>query len=305
MSGNETETAGSRGKSRGRGEANGDGRRRGAQLVFEVIATEWLSPHLVRVHLGGDAFDGFLANADPERLAKTDKYVKILFAKPELGLRPPYDLDELRETLNPDDLPVRRTYTVRSVDRSTRTLAIDFVVHGDEGVAGPWAARTVSGDLISFSGPGGQYAPSAKNVERLYFGDDSAIPAIAAAIEALPANARGLALIEVESPRDEVSIATPKGFELRWLHRRSHHGTVADYGATLVAAVAALTPRTGDVDVFAHGEREAMKDLRRILHTEWGLDRRSLSLSAYWAKGRSEERFQAEKREPAGQIFED
>ena len=48
-----------------------------------------------------------------------------------------------------------------------------------------------------------------------------------------------------------------------------------------------------------------MKELRRILHTEWGLDRRSMSLSAYWAKGRSEDRFQAEKREPVGQIFED
>ena len=67
----------------------------------------------------------------------------------------------------------------------------------------------------------------------------------------------------------------------------------------------ALAPPTAAVDVFAHGEREAMKELRRILHTEWGLDRRSMSLSAYWAKGRSEDRFQAEKREPVGQIFED
>ena len=301
----ETGTDASRGTSRGRGVANGDGRRRGHQFVFEVIAKTWLSPHLVRVHLGGEAFDEFIANADPERLAKTDKYVKILFAKPELELRPPYDLDELRKTLSPEDLPARRTYTVRSVNRSTQTLAIDFVVHGDEGVAGPWAAAAVAGDRISFTGPGGLYTPSVKNVERLYFGDDSAIPAIAAAIEALPGNARGLAVIEVDSAGEEVSIAAPKGFELRWLHRRSSHGAVAPYGAALVAAVSALTPRSGDVDVFAHGEREAMKELRRILHTEWGLDRRTLSLSAYWAVGRAEDRFQAEKREPLGQIFED
>ena len=282
------------------------GRRRGAaQFVFEVVGTERLSPQLIRIHLGGDAFDAFAAGADPERLAKTDKYVKILFAKPELGLEPPYDLDALRTTLDPDDMPVRRTYTVRSVDTEARTLAIDFVVHGDEGIAGPWAASAVPGDRLCFSGPGGQYAPSTGGVDHLFIGDDSAIPAIAAAVEALPASAQGLVLIEVESTANEVPLSTPAGVDLRWIHRRTDAGEPADYGTALVAAVQALAPPTGALDVFAHGEREAMKELRRILHTEWGLDRRSMSLSAYWAKGRSEDRFQAEKREPIGQIFED
>ena len=282
------------------------GRRRGtAQLVLDVVGTEWLSPQLVRIHLGGDGFDAFVAGADPERLAKTDKYVKILFAKPELGLEPPYDLDALRETLIPEDMPARRTYTVRTVDMEARTLAIDFVVHGDEGIAGPWAAAAVPGDRVSFSGPGGQYAPSNDGVEYLFIGDDSAIPAIAAAVDAMPVAARGLVLIEVEDDAHEVPLSVPAGVELRWIHRRAEDEARADYGTALVAAVQALAPPTGPVDVFAHGEREAMKELRRILHTEWGLDRRSMSLSAYWAKGRSEDRFQAEKRERVGQIFED
>ena len=279
--------------------------RGGAQLVFDVVGTERLSPQLVRIHLGGEAFDAFVAAADPERLAKTDKYVKILFAKPELGLEPPYDLDALRTTLSPDDMPVRRTYTVRSVDIDARTLAIDFVVHGDEGIAGPWAASAVPGDRLCFSGPGGQYAPSTADVDYLFIGDDSAIPAIAAAVEALPASAQGLVLIEVESDANEVSLSAPAGVDLRWIHRRTDDGAPADYGMALVAAVRALAPPTKALDVFAHGEREAMKELRRILHTQWGLDRRSMSLSAYWAKGRTEDRFQAEKREPVGQIFED
>ena len=290
----------------GRGPGPDGGRRRGgAQLVFDVVGVERLSPQLVRIHLGGDAFHAFVAAADPERLAKSDKYVKILFAKPGLGLEPPYDLDALRTTLSPDDMPVQRTYTVRSVDFEARTLAIDFVVHGDEGIAGPWAAAAVPGDRLCFSGPGGQYAPSTADVDYLFIGDDSAIPAIAAALEALPSTARGLALIEVESGANEVSLSAPAGVDLRWIRRRSDDGARADYGMALVAAVQALAPPTKAVDVFAHGEREAMKDLRRILNTEWGLDRRSMSLSAYWAKGRSEDRFQAEKREPIGQIFED
>ena len=40
-----------------------------------------------------------------------------------------------------------RTYTVREWDGER--LTIDFVVHGDEGVAGPWALPAQPGDACS------------------------------------------------------------------------------------------------------------------------------------------------------------
>lgn len=341
------------------------------QSVFVVDRVERLTPHLVRVHLGGPAFADFVDNTDPERFETTDKYVKLLFAKPSLGLTPPYDLDELRTTLAPDDLPVRRTYTVRSVDHAASTIAIDFVVHGDEGIAGPWAAAAQPGDLLALSGPGGTYRPSQDPaVQHLLFGDDSAIPAIAAALEVLSDSATGVALIEVDGAADELALRAPAGVEVRWLHRRagggagleadagagsgagagagSGAGAGADAGAEagasagagsgagagagagsgagagadavsgpsagagspdaapgerLVAAVRELTRPTAEVQVFAHGEREAMKAIRSVLQDDWGIDRRELSLSAYWAVGRAEDRFQSEKREPVGKIF--
>jgi hypothetical protein len=46
-----------------------------------------------------------------------------------------------------------------------------------------------------------------------------------------------------------------------------------------------------------------MKDIRAVLQDVWGLERRAMSLSAYWALGRAEDGFQAEKREKIGQIF--
>ncbi|WP_434810852.1 siderophore-interacting protein [Microbacterium sp. bgisy189] len=279
------------------------GRARGAQTVLEVVATEQLTPHLVRVHLGGPGFAAFVTGADPAKLALTDKYVKLLFADPALGLEPPYDMEALRETLQPHQMPTRRTYTIRSV--GPQSLAIDFVVHGDEGIAGPWAARAVVGDKIAFSGPGAQFAPRPEAIERRYLGDDSAIPALAAALEALPADATGIALIEVDSAADEVDLQVPSGIELTWLHRRGDDGEVAPYGQRLVDAVAALPAPDGPVEVFAHGEREAMKRLRPIVNGEWGVPRADLSLSAYWAFGRAEDTFQAEKRAPVGQIFED
>jgi NADPH-dependent ferric siderophore reductase len=282
------------------------------QHVFVVDRTEQLAAHLVRVHLGGSGFDTFTQDANPDRLAATDKYVKLYFARAELGLVPPFDLDELRQTLAPEDLPVLRTYTVRSVDYVARTIAIDFVVHGDEGIAGPWAASAQPGDLLATSSPGGMYSPdSDPGIEHLLLGDDSAIPAIAAALEAMTPTARGLALIEVTNSADEIPLAHPENVELRWVHRESggRHSAgspeTAVAGTALVASVQDLPAATRPVQVFAHGERGAMNALRAILQDGWGIERRALALSAYWALGRAEDRFQAEKREPVGQIFAD
>lgn len=276
--------------------------RRGIQQLGIVERTERLSPHLVRVHLGGPGIVELLAQADPGKLASTDKYVKLLFARPELGLEPPYDLEALREVLPLADLPVRRTYTVRAADVEAGTIAIDFVVHGDEGVAGPWAAGAAPGEVVAMSGPGAGFTPAGAGavLSRLLLGDDSALPAIAAALEALPADASGLALIEVGGPADELPLVAPVGVEVRWLHRAGAYDE--QHGEALVAAVEALERPLGDVEVFAHGERGAIKRIRRLLTDQWGLDARAMSISAYWALGRAEDAFQAEKRTPIGMI---
>jgi NADPH-dependent ferric siderophore reductase len=271
------------------------------QHVFVVDRTERLSPHMVRVHLGGPAFDDFVAAADPERLDATDRYVKLLLAKPSLGLTPPYDLEALRETLPKHDRPARRTYTVRAVDHRAKTIAVDFVVHGDEGLAGPWAAAAQPGDVVALSGPGGGYAPSTDPaVTHVLLGDDSALPAISSALEALPDSAVGIALVEVAGPDDELLIRCPAGVDLRWLHRDA---TGAEPGTLLLEVARSVERASRPVQVFAHGERTAMKAIRRLLQDDWGLEKSEMSLSAYWALGRGEDEFQEEKREPIGVIF--
>ena len=273
------------------------------QHVLVVDRTERLSPHMVRVHLGGPGYDAFIEHADPERLATTDKYVKLMLPKPGTGLQPPYDLDALRATMPKSDLPARRTYTVRAVDPVTRTIAIDFVVHGTDGLAGPWAAAARPGDRIALSGPGGGWAPSTDpEVTHVLLGDDSALPAIGAALEAMLPSATGVALVEVAGPADEQPLVHPAGVELRWLHRDAA-GT--EPGTLLLAATRELPRASHPVSVFAHGERAAVKAIRRVLQDDWGLEKADLSLSAYWALGRAEDRFQEEKREPIGVVFED
>ncbi|PRC59436.1 NADPH-dependent ferric siderophore reductase, partial [Mycobacterium sp. ITM-2017-0098] len=82
-----------------------------------------------------------------------------------------------------------RTYTVRHADTQKREITVDFVVHGDHGVAGPWAASATPGQRLFVMGPSGAYAPHPDADWHLFAGDEAALPAISAALEALPDNA--------------------------------------------------------------------------------------------------------------------
>ena len=134
---------------------------------------------------------------------------------------------------------------------------------------------------------------------RMAAGDEAALPAIAACLESLPSDAEGLAFVEVDSDADIQLIAAPAGVQITWLAR---NGVPAGSSDLLVKAVADAEWPGGTVDVFAHGERGYMKALRDVFFTQRGLERRQVSLSGYWAQGRVEDAFQAEKKLPVGQI---
>jgi NADPH-dependent ferric siderophore reductase len=261
------------------------------QAVLTVLHRERLSPHTVRITAGGPGFDALRMNEF------TDKYAKIIFVDPGLGLTPPYDLAALRESLPPDRLPVTRTYTLRRADVPRQEVAIDFVVHGEAGIAAPWAAHAEPGDLLTMSGAGGAYRPDPVSDWHLLAGDESALPAICSALDALPAGARGIAYLETSDPGEYLDATPPSGMEIVWLHRPEPGSQPRMLGDAVLAG----PWLSGRADVFAHGERESMKAVRAALKTRLS-DGDQLSLSGYWASGRTEDVFQSEKRQPIGQI---
>ncbi|MCC3276684.1 siderophore-interacting protein [Arthrobacter sp. zg-Y20] len=263
-------------------------------VTLEVLRREQISEHMVRIVAGGSGFDRFT----PSTCA--DAYCKIWFGPDGAPIDGTEDLESIRARSERDQWPVSRTYTIRSVDRLAREISIDFVVHGDEGLAGPWAARAQAGQHLTFSGPGGAFNPSPDADWYLLAGDESALPAIATVLRALPADAVGQAFVEVAGPGDRQQISKPAGVEVTWLYRGS---TPAGRSGLLAEALAAAQWQDGTVQVFAHGEREAMKALRDILFSHRGLERSQVSLSGYWAAGRTEDIFQAEKRTPVGKIL--
>jgi len=261
-------------------------RNRRAKLGV-VRRTERVTPHMIRVVLG---CDDFVDNNS------TDHYVKLLFLQPGVEYPDPLDMGEVREKLPSEHWPTMRTYTVRAWDEAAKELTIDFVHHGDEGIAGPWAAAAQPGDKLWFNGPGGGYSPQETAGWHLLVGDESALPAISTAIEGLPAGAHAKVFVEVEDETEEQKFSGSADVELTWLHRS---GAVGDRGEGLVKAVEALEFPAGDVQAFVHGEAGFVLRLRRHLFAERGLARDQVSLSGYWRLGKNEDGWQAEKADTA------
>lgn len=255
----------------------------------QVVRTERLTPHMQRVVLGGEGLAEFTAGTS------TDHYVKLLFGAEGVTYPEPFDMKVIREEFPRDQWPVTRTYTVRHWDAEHRELTLDFVVHGDEGLAGPWAANVQPGELVRFMGPGGAYAPDASADWHLLAGDESALPAIAAALEALPDGAVAHAFVEVSGPEEEQKINSD--VDVVWLHRGGR-----PVGEALVEAVRALEFPEGRVHAFVHGEAGFVKELRRLLRVEHEFSREDLSISGYWRLGHNEDGWQATKREWNAQV---
>jgi NADPH-dependent ferric siderophore reductase len=269
--------------------------------TFEVVGTERIAPHLFRVVLGGSAFDSFV----PSKF--TDSYVKLVFIDDDVdvpGLPAPLTLDSFAD-LPPEKRPSVRTMTVRRVDPAAREIAVDIVVHGEHGIAGAWAVAARPGQPAYLMGPSGAYTPDPAADWHLLAGDESALPAIAAALEALPANAVGKTYIEVAGPDDEIALTAPESVEVNWVYRGGRADLVpedrAGDHAPLIEAVTTAEWLPGQVHVFIHGEAQAvMHNLRPYIRKERGVDATwASSISGYWRRGRTEESFRQWKKELA------
>ncbi len=252
-------------------------------MPVTVLETSRLSPTMVRVTFGGDDLQRFRPSV------YADSYVKLTFPCPGVRYPEPLDISEIHAGFPQSQWPVVRTYTVRGWDAQRCALTIDFVVHGDSGIAGPWAASAQPGDRIFLQGPGGAYSPDDRAGWHLLVGDESALPAIAVATERLAPQARGHVLIEVPGPASEIPLQMPTGVALSWVHKG------AQCGDQLVEAVRALDIPDVAVHAFVHGEAGFVAELRRMLRVDLKLPRDRLSMSGYWRIGANEESWRAAK----------
>ncbi len=248
----------------------------------QVHTAEWITPKMVRLVLVGTDLGNFVD------LPWADHYVK--FALPESG-----------------DLPAAtRSYTVRNWNSETKKLTIDVVVHGPLGRVGPWATQAQQGAKLLLRSQGGSYSPAPDYDWHLMIGDESALPAILVALEQLNPGAKAHAIIEVADAAEEQPINSAGDVQVTWIHRgeapQAHADAASDtedssgvYGAALVSAVRNLTFLPGRVQVFLHGEAGMVRQLRRHLRGDRGIDKSDMSVSGYWRLGKDDEAWRAEK----------
>jgi len=248
---------------------------------LRVLRTERLNPGMIRIVAGGEGIVQFTPSGF------TDSYVKVVFPAAGVTYPEPFDMRRIRAEYPAEQQPRTRTFTVRDFDAAAGELTIDLVHHGGEGLAGPWAAALVPGDEFTVLGPGGGYAPDPAADWHLLVGDESAMPAIAASLESMPIDARGHVFLEVGDERDQQSLRNPANVSLHWMHRST--------GDDTAGAVRELDFPAGMVHAFVHGEADLVRAVRRHLLNERGVARDRLSVSGYWRRGRTDERWREEK----------
>jgi NADPH-dependent ferric siderophore reductase len=252
-----------------------------------VRSTMHLTPSMVRIVLGDGDLDSFVMPED------TDVYVNVAIPPPAAPYDEVFDPQQVRAEHPADVQPARRRYTVRTWDADAKELTLDFVVHGTDGVAGPWAAGAKPGDVLVFQGPGSGYRPDPEADWHLLVGDESALPAIAASLEAVPDGAPVVVRLLCDGPDHEIDLTTSGALDLQWLHRA---GDESDQDL-LVESVRTLEFPAGRVHAFVHGEADEIRALRRHLLAERGVGRTDMSCSPYWRRTMSDEAWRQVKRD--------
>jgi len=270
---------------------------------LQVVRTRRLGPSLVRVTFAGSDLCAFHSDGRDQSLS--------LFL-PHPGQYEPAVPVELgddwwqgwREL--PDDVrAVMRSYTLRALRRDspggTAEIDIDFVLHGIEpGAAAPagpasrWASRAAAGDRVLLLGPAIadnraiRFRPPEDTDLVVLWADETAVPAASAILESLPAGVRVRAWFEVHDAGDIQDLVTSADAEITWL--------VRDEGSPMALDTirAAGLPPASRPYAWIAGESGRVKELRRHLVRERGIDRRRVTFVGYWRQGLTEEQLREE-----------
>ncbi|MDT6983679.1 siderophore-interacting protein [Streptomyces lusitanus] len=273
-------------------------------FALQVAGTRRLGPSLVRVTFTGPELRDFRSDGRDQSLS--------LFL-PHPGQDEPVVPLELgdgwwqgwREL--PDDVrAVMRSYTLRALrsDALGRTaeIDVDFVLHGVGAEAGPstaagpasrWAARAAAGDRVLLLGPAVadnraiRFRPPEDASTVLLWADETAVPAAAAVLEALPAGTRARVWLEVPHAGDVQELPTAADAEVTWFVRDKD--AAPDVPLALDAVRETPLPSPGRAYVWIAGEAGHVKLLRRHFVGERGVDRRRVTFVGYWRRGLTEE----------------
>ncbi|GGT13796.1 siderophore-interacting protein [Streptomyces chromofuscus] len=265
---------------------------------LQVVRTRRLGPSLVRVTFAGPDLAAFHSLGRDQSLSlflphpgQSEPRVPV-----ELGDRWWQGWRDL-----PDDVrAVMRSYTLRALRREPDEIDIDFVLHGVEpgaavpaGPASRWASRAAAGDRVLLLGPAIadnraiRFRPPQDTDLVVVWGDETALPAVSAILESLPAGLPARVWLEVHDAGTIQDLATEADADVTWLVQDPSRAEASPMG--LGALRAAQLPPAEHPYVWIAGESSCVKELRRHFVGERGIDRRRVTFVGYWRQGLTEE----------------
>lgn len=275
--------------------------------LLQVVRTALITPHLQRITLSGENLRGFPLHSHA-------MHIKVFVPRAH-QLQPQLPQLTAQGIVWPaaHERPITRTYSVRQYRADVNELDIEFVMHptsthkipgthktdSHSSPAASWASSAKPGDWIGIAGPGGPDPLLAPAAWQLLAGDLTALPAIAALLENLPASAQGFAFIESDDAQDQLELIHPTGVVVCWLVRAT------DGSEVLLEAIKRIAPplNATSIAAFIAGENNAVVSIRDYLRATYGLNKRNLYAVPYWRRGQDEETYHQERHRIMDEVY--
>jgi NADPH-dependent ferric siderophore reductase len=245
-------------------------------VLAEVRSVVRLTPNMSRITLRLDRLTGF-DHTGPDQL------VRVFFPQSHQSAPVVPESDDWWPECQafPEDVrPVVRNYTIRRLDRESRMVCLDFVLHGDTGPASRWAGRAKPGDVVGLLTDGHGYAEPAGTTSRLLVADETSLPAAGAILESLPPDTPVSAFAEVVDAAEEQDL----GRNVTWVHRGSGPtGT----GSLMVERLRTVSFYVDGLYAWVAGEAGMVKSVRRHLVSA-GVPKGRIYFCGYWLHKRND-----------------
>lgn len=238
-----------------------------------VVERAELSPRLLRLTIEGTE----LAGIDVDGLGAS---VRLLVPRPgEALVLPTWNGNEF--LLSDGSRPALRTFTPLRHQVGATRMDLEIVRHPG-GAVSTWAETVQAGASAALSGPGRGWHLDEATTDLWILGDETALPAVAQIVAAVPTSVSCTVHIEVESAEAVMDdyVAHRPGVDVRW------HVNSGVPGASLVDAVAAITAAPENRHVWAAGEAASMQAIRKHLFEVAGATRAQATVRGYWKPGR-------------------
>ncbi|MBO6555957.1 MAG: SIP domain-containing protein [Pseudomonadales bacterium] len=168
-------------------------------------------------------------------------------------------------------------YTIR--EKRGTELDLWFVIHETYGAVSHWAANASENDRIALWGPRTGFNPPEGTNSYLLLGDETAYPAIAAIVDALPSDARVHAILETHS--EQIALRQEKGWRITWAQRQGEEG--ADYALARTIGGLEIDLKADGLYIFGAAEARQIAGIRSSLKRQ-GIQRENMHLTGYWRK---------------------